>query len=156
MPENTHEQSSSASLQFHGSRMSGIFRYIPLFLFVLILYLVGYPIFSDPRHELVGHLGPYGLSWVEVLLVFAAVLSLVEQMKVSHPGIDNTLEALGMVGMGVLQLILFVLGAAAVKGFSIFNTTEFLMLTFISLAAAVVAILINARTLRRTIGVGDN
>jgi hypothetical protein len=30
------------------------------------------------------------------------------------------------------------------------------VLTFISLAAAVVAVLINARTLRRTIGVGDN
>jgi hypothetical protein len=29
------------------------------------------------------------------------------------------------------------------------------MLTFISMAQAIVAILINARTLRRTIGVGD-
>jgi hypothetical protein len=37
-----------------------------------------------------------------------------------------------------------------------FNNTEFLMLTLISLTQSVVAILINARTLRRTIGVGDN
>jgi hypothetical protein len=101
-------------------------------------------------------LGPYQLSWVEVLLVVASVLALVEQMKVSHPGIDNTMEALGMIGMGVVQLILFVLGTAKVAGFGIFNNTEFLVLTFISLAAAVVAVLINARTLRRTIGVGDN
>jgi hypothetical protein len=154
MPEHNHEDSTSASLQFHGSRMGGVFRYIPLFLFVLILYLLGKTVISDPRAAVV--LGAYSLSWVEVLLVVATVLSLVEQMKVSHPGIDNTLEALGMVGMGVLQLILFVLGAAKVAMFSIFNNTEFLVLTFISLAAAVVAVLINARTLRRTIGVGDN
>jgi hypothetical protein len=32
----------------------------------------------------------------------------------------------------------------------------FLMLTLISMTQAVVAILINARTLRRTIGVGNN
>jgi hypothetical protein len=112
MAEQTHEHENTAELKFKGSHLGGAFRYIPLFLFVLILYLIGYPIFSDPRHAVaVGH---YGLSWVEVLLVIATVLSLVEQMKVSHPGIDNTLEALGMVGMGVLQLILFVLGAAAV------------------------------------------
>jgi len=38
----------------------------------------------------------------------------------------------------------------------IFNNTEFLMLALISMTQAVVAILINARTLRRTIGVGNN
>lgn len=154
MAEQAHEHESSAELKFKQTHLGGVFRYIPLFVFVLALYLIGYPIFSDPRHSVA--IGHYGLSWVEVLLVVATVLSLVEQMKVSHPGIDNTLEALGMVGMGVVQLILFVLGAAGTKGFALFNTTEFLVLTFISLAAAVVAVLINARTLRRTIGVGDN
>lgn len=145
---------SQQHLDIHPGHPTGWFRYIPLFLFVLILYLFGRSIITDPRAALA--LGPYKLSWVEVLLVVSAVVALVEQMKVSHPGIDNTMEALGMVGMGVLQLILFVLGAARVTGFSIFNNTEFLVLTFISLAAAVVAVLINARTLRRTIGVGDN
>jgi len=61
-----------------------------------------------------------------------------------------------MVGMGVLQLVLFVLGVAKVPHFEIFSNVGFLILTIISLAAAIVAILINARTLRRTIGVGDN
>ena len=42
-----------------------------------------------------------------------------------------------MVGMGVLQLVLWVLGAAKVGIFSIFSTSEFLELTFISLAAAI-------------------
>jgi hypothetical protein len=48
-------------------------------------------------------------------------------------------------------------GAAGVEPLdAIFNNTEFLMLTLISLTQSVVAILINARTLQRTIGVGDN
>lgn len=130
------------------------FHYIPYFLFVLVLYLLGAAI-SDPRAPFLTA-GSYQLSWLEILLLTAAVLSLAEQMKVSHPGIDNTLEALGMVAMGVIQLVLYVLGAAKVGVFQIFNNSQFLELTFLSLAASVVAILINARTLRRTIGVGDN
>lgn len=154
MVNHSHDGDASARLDFHAGRIGGSFRYIPLFLFVLILYLAGKGFITDPRSQV--SLGAYHLSWVEVLLVVSSVVALIEQMKVSHPGIDNTLEALGMVGMGVIQLILFVLGTAKVVGFDIFNNTEFLVLTFISLAAAVVAVLINARTLRRTIGVGDN
>ncbi len=155
MAEHNHEQAPSAELKLHGSALGGAFRYIPLFLFVLILYMIGKPLIHDPNAAL--HLGPnYTLSWVMVLMVVATVLSLVEQMKVSHPGIDNTMEALLMVAMGVVQLLLFVLGAAGVKGFAVFQNTEFFMLMVISMVAAVVAVLINARTLRRTIGVGDN
>ena len=147
--------SPSASLEFHPGAIRGAFRYVPTFLFVVIVYIIGKFTVPDPRATIVGF-GDYGLSWAEVLLVAAAVLALLEQMKVSHPGIDNTAEALLMVAMGVIQLVLFILGAAGVAGFAMFSNTEFLILTFISLAAAVVAILINARTLRRTIGVGDN
>ena len=143
-----------AHIDVHGSAGGGALRYIPYFLLVLVIYLFGVAI-KEPRAAFIA-LGAYKLSWVEILLIIAAVFSLLEQMKVSHPGIDNTWEALTMVGMGVLQLVLWVLGAAKVGVFTIFSTTEFLELTFISLAAAIVAVLINARTLRRTIGVGDN
>ena len=149
------DHGTSARLDVHPHTPSGLFRFIPLFLFIVILFILGHWTFSDPRHVLFT-LGSYSLSWIEVLLLISTVVALVEQMKVSHPGIDNTLEALTMLGMGVVQLVFLVLGAASVVGFKMFNTTEFLELTFISLAAAVVAILINARTLRRTIGVGDN
>lgn len=153
MSDHSHEGNNS-HLDIHPGHPTGWFRFVPLFFFVLILYLLGRSVITDPNHAVA--LGPYQFSWVEVLLVVATALALVEQMKVSHPGIDNTMEALGMIAMGVLQLILFVLGAAKVGVFHIFNNTEFLVLTLISLAAAVVAVLINARTLRRTIGVGDN
>lgn len=145
----------SARLEFHPGTLGGAFRYVPVFLFIVILYIIGKSVIPDPRVTIIG-IGDYGLSWAEVLLVGAATLGLIEQMKVSHPGIDNTTEALLMVAMGVIQLVLFILGAASVSGFAMFSNTEFLILTFISLAAAVVAVLINARTLRRTIGVGDN
>lgn len=152
MAEQSH--GSSAKLEITDKRMSGALRYVPIFLYVLILYLLGKAVIHDPRAALIS-VGAYHLSWVEVLYLAASIMAIIEQLKVSHPGIDNTFEALLMVGMGVVQLLMFVLGAAGVKGFSVFNNTEFFMLMFISLAAAVVAILINARTLRRTIGVGD-
>ncbi len=153
MAEEAH--GSSANLQFHQDKIGGVLRYVPVFLYILILYMLGKAGIHDPRAPFI-HLGAYQLSWVEVLYLVASVLALIEQMKVSHPGIDNTMEALLMVAMGVVQLLLFVLGAAGVKGFLWFNNTEFFMLMVISMIAAVVAVLINARTLRRTIGVGDN
>jgi hypothetical protein len=121
----------------------------------LVFFIVGKLIFADPRATLV-QWGEYHLSWVEVLLVAAAMMAMAEQLRVSHPGIDNTIEAILMGAIAGVQVLLFALGAAGVRPLAIFNNTEFLMLTVISMTQAVVAILINARTLRRTIGVGDN
>ncbi len=139
----------------HKNNPSGVLRFIPAFLYIFVMYLAGRHFVPDPRAVFVS-MGGYNLSWVELLLLAATVVSLFEQLKVSHPGIDNTLEALLMVGMGVVQLIFFILGAANIALFATFKTPEFLILTFVSLLAAVIAILINARTLRRSIGVGDN
>jgi hypothetical protein len=97
----------------------------------------------------------YHLSWVEVLLVGAAMMAMAEQLRVSLPGID-TIEAILMAAIAGVQVLLFALAAADVRPLDIFNNTEFLMLTLISMTQAIVAILINARTLRRTIGVGDS
>jgi len=130
-------------------------KYIPGFLYVLVFFIVGKLIFADPRATMI-QWGEYNLSWVEVLLVGAAMMAMVEQLRVSHPGIDNTIEAILMGAIAGIQILLFALGAAGVRPLAMFNNTEFLMLTVISMTQAVVAILINARTLRRTIGVGDN
>ncbi|MEI6234212.1 MAG: hypothetical protein WCT04_14260 [Planctomycetota bacterium] len=137
------------------SRLGGIMQFVPGFLYIFVIYLIGRNFIPNPRAAFTTF-GVYSLSWVEVLLMLSTVVALFEQNKVSHPGIDNTMEALIMVGMGVVNLILFILGAAKIAAFSIFNNTEFLIITFISLLTAVIAILINARTLRRSIGIGDN
>jgi hypothetical protein len=130
-------------------------KYVPGFLYILALYVAGTFIFSDPRATLVEWDG-YRLSWVEVLMVAAAMMAIAEQLKVSHPGIDNTIEAIFMAAIAAVQVLLFALGAAGVRPLGIFNNTEFLLLTLISMTQAVIAILINARTLRRSIGIGDN
>jgi hypothetical protein len=146
---------SAAAAHVQGGERGGALKYVPGFLYILVLYVAGKFIFSDPRATLL-QWGEYQLAWVEVLMVGAAMMAMAEQLRVSHPGIDNTIEAIMMVAIAAVQVLLFALGAAGVRALGIFNNTEFLMLTLISVTQAVVAILINARTLRRTIGVGDN
>jgi hypothetical protein len=147
--------SSTTAGYLQGTRRANPLKYVPGFVYVLILFIVGKFIFADPRATLV-QWHEYNLSWVEVLLVGAAMMAMVEQLRVSHPGVDNTIEAILMGAIAGMQILLFALGAAGVRPLALFNNTEFLMLTLISMTQAVVAILINARTLRRTIGVGDN
>jgi hypothetical protein len=147
--------SSGTAAYVRGTPRSGPLKYTPGFLYILALFIVGKFIFPDPRATLI-EWGQYHLSWVEVLMVGAAMMAMAEQLRVSYPGVDNTVEAILMGAVAGVQVLLFALGAAGVEPLAIFNNTEFIMLTLISLTQAVVAILINARTLRRTIGVGDN
>jgi hypothetical protein len=137
------------------SAETSLFSYVPGFVYILVLFIAGKLIFPDPRATLV-QWGEYHLSWVEVLMLGAAMMAMAEQLRVSHPGIDNTIEAILMAAIAGGQVLLFALASAGVKNLAIFNNTEFIMLTLISMTQAIVAILINARTLRRTIGVGDN
>jgi hypothetical protein len=146
---------AATAAYLRGAERASPLKYVPGFVYILVLYIVGKLIFPDPRATLV-QWGDYHLSWVEVLMVGAAMMAMAEQLRVSHPGIDNTIEAILMAAVAAGQVLLFALGAAGVRNLGIFNNTEFLMLTLISMTQAIVAILINARTLRRTIGVGDN
>ena len=72
-----------------GASRTGPIKYIPGFLYILALFIVGKFIFPDPRATLV-EWGQYHLSWVEVLMVAAAMMAMAEQLKVSYPGVDNT------------------------------------------------------------------
>jgi hypothetical protein len=145
---------ATAAAPFERIGRSSALKYVPGFVYILVLYIAGKYMFPDPRATLV-QWGQYHLSWVEVLMVGAAMMAMAEQLRVSHPGIDNTIEAILMAAIAGVQVLLFALGAAGVRNLDIFNNTEFLMLTLISMTQAIVAILINARTLRRTLGVGN-
>jgi hypothetical protein len=70
-----------------------------------------------------------------------------------RPGIDNTIEAILMAAIAAVQVLLFALGAAGIRALGMFNNTEFLLLTLISMTQAVIGILINARTMRRSIDI---
>lgn len=134
----------------HQSKHRGLFGYIPGFVYILILYVLGKFIFVDPRAVLFT-VGGYQLAWVEVLLVAAAIMAMAEQIKVAKPGVNNTTEVLFMGGIAIIQVVLFALAAAKVPSLAIFNNTEFLLLTLINLAQTAVAYQINAATLMRTI-----
>ena len=150
------EQDKGPSMEVRpGKQHHNYLRYVPYFLFILILYIIVKGTVGD-LHTTLGKNPSWAISWGEVLLILAAVFSLAEQMKVSHPGDDNTTEALTMVGMGGVQLVLFVLGVAQPKYFGIFADSSFLVQTIISLSAAIVAVRINARTLRRTMSWGGD
>jgi hypothetical protein len=133
-----------------GRRRPGVFSYLPGFVFILILYIIGKFVFSDPRATLFDVLG-YKLAWVEVLLVAAAIVAMAEQVKVARPGVNNTTEVLLMGAIAIGQLLLFALAAAKVQALNIFDNTEFLFLTLINLAQTAVAYQINSATLMRTI-----
>jgi hypothetical protein len=127
-----------------------MFSLVPGFFYILILYIIGNYVFTDPRATLFDVLG-YKLSWVEVLITAAAIMAMAEQIKVAKPGINNTTEVLLMGLIAIIQILLFALGAAKVPALAIFNNTEFLLLTLINLAQTAVAYQINSATLMRTI-----
>lgn len=131
-------------------RRSPLFRYVPGFVLILLLFIAGQLIFADPRATLFD-IGGYRLAWVEVLMVAAAIVAMAEQLKVAEPGVNNINEALLIGLVAVVQIVLFTLGAAGVAGFSMFANTEFVLLTLINAAQTVVAFQINAATLMRTI-----
>jgi hypothetical protein len=131
-------------------RRRSVLRYIPGFIFILVLFVIGHLVFADPRATVFDIAG-YRLAWVEVLIAAAAIVAMAEQMKVSDPGVNNISEVLLMGAIAVLQIVLFALAAAGVQQLAMFNNTEFLLLTIINLAQTVVAFQINAATLMRTI-----
>src|SRR6516165_2069985 len=91
------------------TRRTGPFKYTPGFLYIQTLFIVGRFVFADPRAVLV-QWGEYHLSWVEVLMIGAAMMVMAELLRVSTPGVDNTIEAL------LIARRRLVLGMLAVAG----------------------------------------
>ena len=126
-------------------------NHLPWFTYLLLVYVVGQLLVEDPR-SILFDVGGYQLTWVEVLYLLATMAAMVELLKVSHPGINNTNDALLMMGAAMVYLVLFILGTASVVGFGVFNNTEFFMLLFISWVQVIMGFTINGRTLKRAIG----
>ncbi len=53
---------------------------VPGFAYILVLYIAGKFTFPDPRVTLV-QWGEYQLSWVEIILVGAAMMAMAEQLR---------------------------------------------------------------------------
>lgn len=127
-----------------------IFLKVPLFLYMFVVYLVIEAMVPNVRDIVVSH-GNYRLTWVEVIYLAAIVMAMTELLRVSKPGVDNTVEALLMLGAWIVYLVCFLLSIGGTPALAVFNNTEFLMLLLISATQVVLAFMINARTLKRTI-----
>jgi hypothetical protein len=77
--------SRAAATHVRGAESSSLFKYLPGFVYILVLFIAGKLMFPDPRATLV-QWDEYHLSWVEVLMVGAAMMAMAEQLRVSHPG----------------------------------------------------------------------
>jgi len=133
------------------SNKTGLLHFCPLFIYLLIFYIVVESFSTDVRAVLFTF-GTYRLSWVEVFYILAGTFGILEMLKVSEPRVDNTMEALFIAGASAVYGGLFLLGATGARiwfvSFSIFSNTEFLVLTILSAVQFVAAFLINSRTLQ--------
>jgi hypothetical protein len=131
----------------------GTLSVIPGFAYILALFVIGALVLPDPRATLI-EIGPFKLSWVEIILLLSAVIASAEILKVSEPGVDNTGE---VIAMGVVAVIQFGLVIASLydQKFAIFKTTESLMMLIINGVQTYVAFRINSRSLVRTIAGGS-
>ncbi len=131
------------------SQMGRVFTAIPLFAYLLVVFVTLQLTVPDMR-AILFRIGKYELTPVELLYIFTIIIAMAELLRVSKPGIDNTLEAIFMLLVWIVYLVLFILGATGMLGLGIFSNTEFVVLTVTSLTQVIVAFLINARTLKRT------
>ncbi|KKW19371.1 MAG: hypothetical protein UY63_C0015G0012 [Parcubacteria group bacterium GW2011_GWA2_51_10] len=131
------------------SLMLRIMLKIPWFTWVLLLYVLLELSVSNMR-AVIFTIGPYALTWVEVIYLIASGVAMIELLTVAEPGVDNVKEAVLMLAAGIVYLVLFVLGTASVYGLAIFNNTEFLWLLLLVSMQVVMGFVLNARTLQRT------
>ncbi|MBU6321707.1 MAG: hypothetical protein KGI78_04155 [Patescibacteria group bacterium] len=128
-------------------------RHMPFFIYVLAVFIgvkllvpnVRAPVFVGIR---------YSATYVECLYVLGAIAGMAELLRVSKPGVDQTNEALAMIFTSVGYFALFLLSLTGYPLLQIFRDTEFLVLLAMSAGQSVLAVKINARTLKRTIDTG--
>jgi len=132
------------------NQVGKFFVAIPLFAYLLVIFVALQVSGLDMRENLF-RIGKYEMAPVELLYILTIIIAMAELLRVSKPGIDNTREAIFMLLVWIVYLVLFILGATGMLGLGIFSNTEFLVLTATSLTQVIVAFLINARTLKRTL-----
>lgn len=122
---------------------------IPAFVYVAVVYAMLQTLVPDVRQPIFG--GGWQLTAIEGLYIVAFLAAMVELLRVSKPGIDNTIEALAMTVVLIGYVVFFVLAVAGITPLAMFATSEFLVLTVLSGIQVGVAFLVNGRTLKRTI-----
>jgi len=125
-------------------------RFIPMFSILLIVY-VGMKILNIDMRGNVFMLDEFTVTWVELFILAASFVGMIEIAKVAYPGVSNFWETVLIGGMMLLYFVLFVLGIFRADIFGMFRNTEFLMMTLICFVAGVMALYINNLTRGKTI-----
>ncbi len=140
-------------------KRKGFTHFFPMSLYLLAFYIgiaLYVPFAASVRSPLFSF-GNYALSWVEVFFVGAAMIGILEMLKVAEPKVNNTMEAwlitlAWVFGFLVPFIVGFVLWLAGAKiagwDFGIFSNTEFFVLTFIFGVQSFAAFQINGATLQ--------
>jgi hypothetical protein len=131
-------------------RMKSAMRYFPGFVVILIAYAILKSLEIDLR-EIQFNVSGFAITVVEILYLAAFFVGMIEILKVSYPGESNLYEAIAMGAISVVYIVFFVLGVAKVDGFGMFRSTEFLMLMLMSIILFVIALILNNRTMGKTI-----
>lgn len=132
---------------------------MPAFFFILLLYVILELSLRDMNHIVM--LGSnYVFTSDEIILFLAGVTAILEILRVSEPGEDNTNEAIAMAVAFVAFVVLYVISVViALMGgswFSIFNRMEFVLLLILSGLQVVLGFKVNSRTLKRTLDMSSS
>ncbi len=126
------------------------FHWIPVMVWIIGLYFV-ISLFGIKPHQEIFTLPNNTMILVsDVFYLIMSSLILLDLYKVSVPGIDNSWEAQFMNYVSMIMVILFVLAFFSPE-FEMFATPQFAIMTILNFIAALVAVKVNARTLKRTI-----
>ncbi len=90
----------------------------------------------------------------EVFYLLAFTLALGDVFRVSKPGVDNTWEALAVLMVGVVGVIVAALAAAGTTLFLFAGDSHWWGITWVAFITGILSLLVNARTLKRTIDMG--
>ncbi len=136
-------------------RGRGILRWLvrtpPLIFYMLVAYIIIELAVPDVRAIFI-NAGPFKFTWVEFIYLAASLITLLEIQRISKPGIDNTKETFAMLAVWIVYLVLFIISfTTGFQFLEIFNTTEFSMLVILFLGQYGLCVLVNARTLKKTI-----
>ena len=126
----------------------------PAFLLVFVLYVIIGLSVNDVHHVFM-RFGRFALSATDFLWLLSGLVAVLEVLRISHPGKDNTDKALAMAGVAIFMAILFVIGVVigsmGGSALGMFITSGYVGILILSTVQSIVAFKVNSRTLMRTI-----
>jgi hypothetical protein len=128
--------------------------WVPMFGYAVLLYTLASFTVGDLSTTFFS-IGSYSFTYIELIWELAALAGVAEILRVSHPGEDNTNEAMRAVVVAGIQVVLLTISitlkfAGTGEFLWLFNSGNFVMLLVISVAQSYAAVKVNARTLKRS------